>query len=95
MVNDASASHAAYAEIVAALHAHLTMIPDVKFIRGTWLYVGLLVGIGALLVGSGLALHTFKIVALGVAWLAIGPLLAWQTRRRRYDPSQLPRQHQR
>ena len=103
VATDTRATHATYGALVRALHANLAARPDVVYVRGAWLLVGVMAGIGVLAIVAATALwqhwisvppmfagKAMLIMLAGVIWIVVGPLLVWRSRPRSYDPRAVP-----
>lgn len=104
LTHDEDATRAAYQRLVRTLHAKLVERGDIEFVRGSWLIVATLAGIGLVVVLFGLTIHqrwlpipamlhgkALAVMILGGAWVVVGPLVVWRSRPRHYDPRELPR----
>lgn len=103
IANDARDKRTSYGALMRELHARLATREGVEYVRGAWLFVGLMGGIGVLVVVLATALwqgwitppgmlagRAKGLMLLGVVWLVFGPLLVWRSRPRRYDPRAVP-----
>lgn len=103
IANDARDKRASYGALIRELHAKLATREGVEYVRGAWLLVGVMAGIGALVVAFAAALwlgwitppamlagKAMALMIAGGVWLVVGPLLVWRSRPRSYDPRAVP-----